>query len=270
MLRSLVGSEMCIRDSLREEWAVDDSSYVDDIIAVCEEGRHPKGANKVEQLRVFCMSDDIAAGNNWDMRILRSMLSDCESTIDAVMLAVGWRESSIIQRQLEESTVHNPQGLSDALTLALLNRDVAAVRVLIAHNARCDLVDHPALWKQSLELVDHMHAGRLKGLLRNPSSVSPKNTGAGKTGFEPLITYEIRAIIDVLRCASYENHLDARRRLCMLTPTWTDLMLWAVVVCERKMAECLWERTENPIRPLIVAARVAQTLALNAPNATTE
>ena len=52
--------------------------------------------------------------------LLEAILSDCESTTEAITYAVRWGEPGIIQHQLECSKERDPLGLARALELAML------------------------------------------------------------------------------------------------------------------------------------------------------
>ena len=64
-----------------------------------------------------------------DMVGLEAILSDCEETMDAIMLAVQWGEPAIIQNQLDASKAHDSAGLARAFEEALRRRNAEVVKV---------------------------------------------------------------------------------------------------------------------------------------------
>ena len=46
-----------------------------------------------------------------------------------------------------------------------------------------------------------------------------------------------------------------------LMPTWIDLMMWAVVVGEDRLARLLWRKTDQPMRAAIMGAQMANKIA---------
>ena len=66
--------------------------------------------------------------------MLQAILSDCETTTDAINLAVRWKDPVILRTQLEESDAVDPRGLARALTNALLGNEPEVVRALIQYN----------------------------------------------------------------------------------------------------------------------------------------
>jgi len=46
-----------------------------------------------------------------------------------------------------------------------------------------------------------------------------------------------------------------------VTPTFLDLMIWAVLVGERPLARVLWMKTNEPMRAALVAARLSRRLS---------
>lgn len=104
-------------------------------------GEKEVGANLDPQLTSFSTQMDSIASNDLSNCILTAILSDCEKTVDAINLAVRWRDPGIIRAQLAESHDVDPSGMSKAFQSALLGRDAMVVETLIEFNARVDLVD---------------------------------------------------------------------------------------------------------------------------------
>ena len=61
------------------------------------------GANHEKQLTFFSTEMDVLASNDLGTSILSAILSDCDMTVDAINLAVRWRDHAIIKTQLDES-----------------------------------------------------------------------------------------------------------------------------------------------------------------------
>lgn len=66
-------------------------------------GEREMGANREKQLTFFSTEGDVLASNDLGTTILSSILSDCDRTVDAINLAVRWRDTDIIRAQLDES-----------------------------------------------------------------------------------------------------------------------------------------------------------------------
>ena len=87
-----------------------------------------------------------------------------------------------------------------------------------------------------------------------------------------------------LAFVGYDKHLESRKALSArkalkskvigsfgakksrspggdLVPTWLDLMMWAVLIGEDRLARLLWRKTDEPMRAAIMGARVANKIA---------
>ena len=329
-------------------------------------GEEPTGANRTGQLSFFSTADDM--DKSLDMVILEAILSDCEKTTDAIMLAVQWGEPAIIQNQLDASKTHDPVGLARAFEEALRLRNAEVIKVLIAFNAdpsrvrlnrlfdsRFDVfgVFDGALrvasrgWRDNLLGVispAHSTPGSTPGVSREttkdrtskrhmalaPSStggVSASPTACGSSGGGPgckdgkgghvdeaeqrrssggLIDAAVEGLkrglkrkvgfgggggggdggvakrvlsfresssgFDVLRSleiVDYDHYLRARLQMGDgrgLTPTWMDLMMWAVLIGEIELARHLWCKASQPLRAAIIASRVSRQIAARLSN----
>ena len=84
-------------------------------------GEELKGANQVKQLTFFRVSDSDADGtSDLETDILEAILSDCDTTEDAIMHAVKWSEPEIIDTQLQISRQIDAEGLVRAFQSALI------------------------------------------------------------------------------------------------------------------------------------------------------
>ena len=59
----------------------------------------------------------------------------------------------------------------------------------------------------------------------------------------------------------YQSHVDARRAKNVLHPSWTDLMLWAVLTNEAKLVKPLWARSRDPLRAALLASQLCARLS---------
>ena len=120
-----------------------------------ELGQREVGVQKSTMLTFFSLSKDFSEYSNtvddFSTLILNAILSDCESTGDAVVHAVRWRNHHVIRKQLEISTESDPQGIARAFQNALLGRDHSAIRVLIQYNVDVRFVSLAALVKREDE-----------------------------------------------------------------------------------------------------------------------
>jgi len=116
-----------------------ETSYMETLIEIDNLGRQKRGAMKMPQLTFFSTSDDVSSGNDLDMRILTSLLSDIETTMNGVKLAVSWGEPAIIRTQLDESKEHDKKGLAEVFERALKSNNAAVVEALIQYNAQVGL-----------------------------------------------------------------------------------------------------------------------------------
>ena len=104
------------------------------------EGEQLVGANREKQLSFFSTEMDVLANNDLAKCILAAILSDCEKTVDAINLAVRWRDPDIIRFQLDESREVDASGISKALQNALIGRDSSIVATLILYNSKAERV----------------------------------------------------------------------------------------------------------------------------------
>ena len=86
--------------------------------------------------------------------LLSAILSDCERTVDAINLAVRWKDPAIIREQLEDSKDADPVGISKAFERALMGRDTQVCKALIRYNAREHLVSTAKLLASSEGAAD--------------------------------------------------------------------------------------------------------------------
>ena len=98
-------------------------------------------------LSFFFLSDDVEnQENDLGEHIMKAILSDCDSTMQAVNLAVQWDVPAVVLHQLEESKEADPDGLSRAFQTALSLRNEEVVKILLRYNADA-LASRVALWE---------------------------------------------------------------------------------------------------------------------------
>ena len=82
----------------------------------------------------FKVSSNDEDNNDLKSVILKALLNDFDNTMDAIRLAVQWRDPQIIKFQLQESKEDDPAGLANALEAALITKSSDVVKVAsIAH-----------------------------------------------------------------------------------------------------------------------------------------
>ncbi|KAL1512225.1 hypothetical protein AB1Y20_005487 [Prymnesium parvum] len=269
--------------------ALDDKSN-EGYIALCDEllpliraaGTTRTGANQVSPLSFFHVGADAEGRDNeLDVHLLNAILSDCETTTEAIVYAVRWGEPSIIQTQLESSKERDPVGMSRALELALLgasNDDSSSqarlsyaevVRVLVDANVEPRLVRYDGLFKpchdrfivasnhaeactgfellrQRLRFCGYHAHLRVRERLRHPPLGAPSYTRSGSSHKERRLA----------RVQAFDGAPAPT-----LQPNWLDLMIWAVLANQRAVARVLWEKTAEPLRAALICARVCSKLA---------
>lgn len=137
-------------------------AYISMLREICELGRVPAGANQVPQLSFFSASEDVV-DNNLSMRILKSILSDCERTADAIDLAVSWQEPVTIRNQLDDSKQADPEGLARSLERALISKRADVVEALIDYfPEKPRLVRLETLWRNMHSLEVSSDAEKLR------------------------------------------------------------------------------------------------------------
>ncbi|KAL1519094.1 hypothetical protein AB1Y20_003361 [Prymnesium parvum] len=249
-------------------------------------GKASVGANKTGMITFFRPEYDVEGQrNNLDHMILSAILSDCEKTSDAIMYAVMWGEPSIIVSQLENSHEADPVGLGKALELALIrgttsNTAAKVVETLIAFDASTKHVAFDKLFELSRDIGVEDKNGLIGMLTANDTSIAEKfvqkirpqeeeHTPRGK-GF--------RALTQWLDMCGYDINFRTREMLLRsklkpglrpllpnkvnqrMEPSWTELMVWAVVVGEPTLARLMWSRCSEPIRAAVMASRLCQKI----------
>ena len=206
--------------------------------------------------------------------ILTSVLNGCKDTQQEILLAVAWGHVQVLQDMLQqESDWAIPGELtmrasSDdmlggsssrakarrmkamALEAALMRKDEDVVKCLLDFGAEAAHVEFEKLFMRSPKLVtfDHGEMGitHEKRLWQN--------------GCWPRV---LALLVD-----GYDYHMDVREMVCAprsLSPTWTDLTIWAVLVDDPEMAHVLWRRSRMPLRCALMASQFCRRMAVRPP-----
>ena len=191
------------------------------------------GPNETLPLSFFSLREGEDVGHD-DLALLlqRALQNDC-SDRERVLLAVAWGEPLILRDLLEKQD--GERLLSLALETALLRRDVPVTRMLMDFEASPTFTRIQRLFASSF----------------NRYRVSEGRWSTGEEGSFSDANPDITAASYVLseQVHGYKTHFAARRqqalegRVFALSPTWTDLMMWALLIGgERPIEPC-------PIKP---------------------
>ena len=194
------------------------------------------GPNETLPLSFFSLREGEDVGHD-DLALLlqRALQNDC-SDRERVLLAVAWGEPLILRDLLEKQD--GERLLSLALETALLRRDVPVTRMLMDFEA-----------SPTFTRIQRLFASTF-----NRYRVSEGHWSTGEEGREEFLSDanpDITAASYVLseQVHGYKTHFAARRqqalegRVFALSPTWTDLMMWALLIGgERPIEPC-------PIKP---------------------
>jgi hypothetical protein len=84
--------------------------------------------------------------------------------------------------------------------------------------------------------------------------------GPNHEGWENALGFFV--LEEMAGLVGYRGHLRARSRLSgsFEIPTFTDLMMWAVLLGNQELARALWRRCLNPLRAAIAASRLCLKL----------
>ena len=215
--------------------------------------------------------------------ILEAVLNGCKSTQQEILLAVAWGEVQVLQNLLQleadwaipgditatarhtssQASTEDVSGSNSsrakarlmkamALEAALMRKDENVVKCLLDFGAEAAHVDCTRLFRQSPKLVtfDHEEMGILHG---------DQRWQKGEW------THVLADLVD-----GYKHHMEVRRRVVeenslQLSPTWTDLTIWAVLVDVPEMAHVLWRRSRMPLRFALMASQFCRRMAVRPP-----
>ena len=256
-------------------------------------GLELKGANQVRQLTFFRTgASEEGEPAELETEILEAILSDCDTTEDAIMHAVQWSEPEIIDMQLQISRQIDAEGLVRAFQSALIvgteNKAAqAVVKTLIEYNADARLVrfnrlfgkDCPDPYETIKHYKTHEREDKARSRRFSLSSVSNKIGATSAGGLVEEETDGFGLLAWELQEMGYDCNLQYRRRMLemankrkaaanmyepvrrmrtdnIVQPNWNDLMMWAVVMGQPDLAKLLWAKVRSPMRSAIMAARM--------------
>jgi len=209
------------------------------------------GPNETLPLSFFSLREGEDVGHDHLALLLqRALQNDC-SDRERVLLAVAWGEPLILRDLLEKQD--GERLLSLALETALLRRDVPVTRMLM------DFEASPTFTRIQ----------RLFASTYNRYRVSEGHWSTGEEGREEFLSDanpDITAASNVLseQVHGYKTHFAARRqqalegRVFALSPTWTDLMMWALLIGgERPIEPCPIEPGAHPVVGLYLMTSLA-------------
>ena len=264
-------------------------------------GLELKGANQVRQLTFFRTgASEEGEPADLETEILEAILSDCDTTEDAIMHAVKWSEPEIIDHQLQVSRQIDAEGLVRAFQSALIvgteNKQAQiVVKTLIEYNADARLVRFNRLFGKDCpdphDTVKHFRnqeravkARSRRFSLTRMSKVGVGGSGSGgaasdeetdgfkllsyylqEMGYEVNLTYRKRMLEQANKRKAAANMYEPARRMRsdnIVQPNWNDLMMWAVVVGQPELAKLLWAKVRSPMRSAIMAARMNASIEL--------
>ena len=206
------------------------------------------GPNETLPLSFFSLREGEDVGHD-DLALLlqRALQNDC-SDRERVLLAVAWGEPLILRDLLEKQD--GERLLSLALETALLRRDVPVTRMLMDFEASPTFTRIQRLFASSF----------------NRYRVSEGRWSTGEEGSFSDANPDITAASYVLseQVHGYKTHFAARRqqalegRVFALSPTWTDLMMWALLIGgERPIEPCPIEPGAHPVVGLYLMTSLA-------------
>ena len=208
---------------------------------------------------------------------LRPSLSLCASQ-DPMCLSLGGLEKALLTRNAVavEALLYTQALTAKYVRLDKLVDDPAFKSFAIAEaNVNAQEVDGRS--RRSGELIfAATRKDRKKPARCQDSAYGFSMFQAILTPHEPSYTADLRlrwhASIEAEACAKQRALRDMRVHAgadtkmpiieeARLEPSWLELMAWAIVIGERRMAKALWTETDQPLRAAIIAARLARHLA---------
>ena len=159
--------------------------------------------------------DEENESNDFDRFILEAILSDCEKTYDAVMLAVLWGDQATIRNQLDQSQTEDKKGLARALEQSLLRRDANVARVLLEYNVEAKYVNMDRLFKE-LEAIENEKQGEDTEAKAEPAVRPARILCAGLPHLWPRRT--ARASLAPIRSARVPPSLHRRQKTSCARP----------------------------------------------------
>jgi hypothetical protein len=234
-------------------------------------------------LRQLFDGDLSSAEEEIEHTILTAVLNGCKNTQQEVLLAVAWGQVQVLQNMLQQeadwaipgdvnvresssrSTVDVSASIREgssrakarrmkamALEAALMRKDEDVVKCLLDFGAEAAHVDCTRLFRLSEKLVTFNHDEM--GILD-----SDQKWQKGEW---------TRVLADLVD--GYKHHMEIRKQVVeenslIMSPTWTDLTMWAVLVDDFEMAHVLWARSRMPLRGALMASQFCSRMAVRLP-----
>eukprot|EP00965_Chrysotila_dentata_P024991 828296-Pleurochrysis_carterae.AAC.4 len=210
-----------------------------------------------------------------ESQMRRALLSTNSPWFELVH-AVRWGDSSMLTDLLQEDVAPwTARDAGRALTAALYYTDLSIVQPLLDFGAEATHVDINILFVSSKIKYDtcamHEEAwvddGELKFMVRRVSST--RKATMGHLTELSHYRYQWQKVLSLL-VSGYDRHFEARskqRDASALRPTWTDLMMWAVLIGETDLAHMLWLKTYSPLRAVCIATKACVFLSKDPRNA---
>ncbi|KAL3899604.1 MAG: hypothetical protein SGPRY_012617 [Prymnesium sp.] len=209
--------------------------------------------------------------------IMKSLLNDFARSMDAIRLAVKWRNPSIIKFQLQETLEDDRRRLASALEAALLTKSADVVRVLLRFNADCCEVSLNKLFeedKDTYQLFEQEDSLNVNSSVRAYPEIHDRERDDGLKctntldveSVESGCTWGFAVLIDWLEeHVAFKDTLEVRARANKdhLQPVFFDLMMWAVLVGEQAIARELWGHVDEPLHAALIASLLCRQVAVN-------
>lgn len=248
-----------------------------------------KGHNSKAALGFYSFSRGYDDADAFKNAILASLLESCSNGQDDLMLAVQWGEASILTEILDQTYEEkrkatglsaSPAGVSrigEAFESALIRvaqdlQGPEVIDVLLSLSTvdpstiRLDRLFQYSRNRWELGVWDEQLARAQDEEEEERQGGEPQRVGRpwSRQIFEEFVE-------------GYEEHLKARARVAAweaghsqssdtlggfsFPTTWTDLMIWAVLVNRMDLARRMWSCSKQPIRAALIASQLCRFLS---------
>ena len=245
-----------------------------------------KSANEDLPLSAFSLDGE---DSMYDV-LLKAVLDDCQTSTQAIQLAVKWGDAKITREQLEESMEESKNGLKDELEEALLMGDCELVKVLLDFKADVSKVsldslvgrgneDDPSFEDRCANLDRLDEYSRITSLHEKEENENFDKSvkewltdDLVTTGCQIGFAYLSQFLGDHfgyakthLKCRVEHNRgrlvwNEGKQVAWTLHPVWSDLFLWAVLLSQQELAKLLWARCDDPLRLALIASLLCKQL----------
>jgi len=223
-------------------------------------------------------------GDDLEGLMREALLCGCRSQQDELMLAVSWGDRDVLSQLLQneaewgraqgEAVIAKRLGKGLALESALNSLDETVVSCLIDFAAEAAYVRPAMLFDRSKIKYDkrsmhaHLWATKAEAVEMEASFTRARDTRAllpADRMSKPSQKWMkiLSALVD-----GYDYHLNVRASKPKdVKPTWTDLMMWAVLIGETSLAHTLWRKSRMPLRAACLASQTCSHLSKDPRNA---